>query len=127
LILPADFTDLTRDGVRLCGDVHYVRDGGTENRGGGVFTGGDGHGGVRGDVLEKVGVEWEAVSCLQKRVLSEKEGGRTGGWRRLGKGVPISGDVGSGDGGSQGLIAWRNEFDFKEGPEWGGGVWRGVP
>jgi len=77
------FGKLVGDGGKLSGDGYYARNPGTADREGGAFTGRDGMEGVRGEVLDKVGVESEAIPGLRKYCCQEGEQGgpgSQGGW-----------------------------------------------
>jgi len=77
-----DFGELVGDGIERCDNGHYARDGGTENGEGAALTGHDGMDGVRGEILDKVGVELEAILGLREHLLHEGE--RGGGAHRAG-------------------------------------------
>jgi len=71
-----DFTEVGGDSVKLGEDGDYARDGGTEDRVDGTFTGGDGLESVRGEVLNQFGVHKEAIPGLREDFCQEGEGRR---------------------------------------------------
>ena len=62
LIFLADFRELGVDGAQLGGDGHYARDGGADNGEDGPLACRYGLECVRGEVLDQVRVQLEAVS-----------------------------------------------------------------
>jgi len=119
----ADLSQLVGDGFELCGDGYYAGDTGTEYGKGGAITGRNGLEGVRGEILDEVRVELEAVPGLGKDFRQERERGcrlrRGAGGGRF----QIAGGIGNGDGSCQGRVAWGNGRDFHQGTEWGSKTW----
>ena len=62
LVFLADLRELGIDGIQLGGDGHYARDGGAKNGEDGPFASGYCLECVRGEVLDQVAVQLEAVS-----------------------------------------------------------------
>jgi len=74
---------LVGDSVTLCDDGHYARDGGTEDGNGRAFTSCNGLKGVREEVLDKIGVELEAIPGLRENCCKEGTWGGMGRPRRM--------------------------------------------
>jgi len=112
-----DFSNLVGDGVELWVEGHYGRDRGIEDREDRAFANCDGLKCERGGVLDKVGVELEAVPGLRKTFLPGRPEWEKGGLREMVIGAQETEGVGAGDGSGQGLIAWGNGWNLHQGTE----------
>jgi len=76
LVFLTDIRELGDDGAGLGGNGNYARDRGAKEGNDRAFPSSHGLERVRGEILDQVGVQLEAVPDLGKDFCQEREGGR---------------------------------------------------